>query len=148
MLRAAVLVTAILASPILSLAAQGGPTVAPGARLRITAGDSASSRRLVGTLVAQDSSAIRLEVPDLVKSAGAGALVTKVVSVPLTTIRELEVSRPRSNGGKGALIGLGVGVVSGAIVGAAGGSCTPDQFCIAPRRTAPVLGAVVFSRPA
>jgi hypothetical protein len=144
MFRGAVLVIAILASPILSLPGQGGPTVAPGARLRITVGDSASSRRLVGTLVAQDSSAIRLKVPDLVKSAGAGALVTKVVSVPLTTITELEVSRPRSNGGKGALIGLGVGAVSGAIVGAAGGSCAQDQICIAPRGSEPLIGAVIF----
>lgn len=144
MFRAAVLVTALLASPILNLAGQGGPTFAPGARLRVTIGDSASNRRLVGTLVAQDASAIRLEVPDLVKSAGAGALVTKVVSVPLTTIREFEVSHPVSNRGKGALIGLGVGVVSGAIVGAAEGSCTQDQICIAPRGSEPLIGAVVF----
>lgn len=116
-----------------TLAAQHRPEVSPGDRVRISVPDE----RLVG----------------IVRSITADSLVLNAegreepLSLALASVMRFEVSRgQKSQTGKGALIGVGVGAVAGATLAVAvcsGGNCTEstssdDQSGIA------VAGAIVL----
>ena len=109
MSRTAALVTALCVSPILALASQRRPVVAPGDRVRVTTEDW----ELVGTLLAQGDDSLRLQVIGEVTP----------VSVARSAIKRLEISRgSHSKAGADALIGLGAGALVGGAVGAVAGS--------------------------
>ena len=109
MSRTAALVTALCVSPILALASQRRPVVAPADRVRVTTADW----ELVGTLVAQGDDSLRLHVTGEVTP----------VSVARSAIKRLEISRgSHSHSGADALIGLGAGALVGGALGAVAGS--------------------------
>jgi len=120
MSRTAALVAALCVSPILALASQARPVVAPGDRVRVTTEDW----ELVGTLLAQGDDSLRLQVIGEVTP----------VSVARSAIKRLEISRgSHSSTGSGALIGLGAGVLAGGALGAEANSpCDPEVFGCGP----------------
>jgi hypothetical protein len=109
-----------------------------GARIRATT----ASARVVGTLLGQDAVMLRIE-----REPG------NQVMVPVREITNLEQGRRRSRG-RGALIGLAVGAVGGAIYliadnGASGSACPPESFICFDEpffsdRAAAAIGAVFF----
>ncbi len=110
--------TLIVASLLIGLSTTGHTqaattTLAPGARVRVRQGDQS----LTGTLVSLDSAG-------LVIATGKSDTVT----APRASITAVEVSTgTKSHAGKGALIGLGVGALTGVVVGiAASGSDDGD----------------------
>jgi hypothetical protein len=103
-----VAVVILLLSPlhILDLEAQGPWSSGVGHRVRVTTDSGA----WIGTLVHQDTSGLTLHGPGLSDSSA--------VTVPAGRVQRLEISLGReSNAGRGALIGLGVGAVTGLAVG-------------------------------
>jgi hypothetical protein len=100
MFRAAVLIVALVVSPLLGVAAQDATVVAPGTRVRVTTGDEIFE----GTILAQQGDSLRLEVPD----------DTAPVSVARLAITEIAVS-----GGQHSY--AGTGAKYGFLAGAAGG---------------------------
>jgi len=108
MSRTAALLTALCVSPLLALASQARPAIAPGDRVRITTADW----ELVGTLVTQGDDSLRLQVTGEVTP----------VSVARSAIKRLEIARSHSNTGTDALIGLGAGALVGGTLGAVAGS--------------------------
>jgi len=112
--------TVLALSLLIGLAASGHAqaaesTLAPGARVRVRQGDQS----MIGTLVSLD---------------GAGLVIatgkSDTVTVPRASITTIDVSiGTKAHAGKGALIGLGVGTVTGILVGiAASGSDNGDLF--------------------
>jgi hypothetical protein len=98
----------LLIVPGLVVCAQQPIAVSVGQRVRVRT-DSEAARVVTGTLVGQDSLAIKVQVvqPELT-----------VVTVPLARIKQLEVRTGRqSNAGSGALIGFGVGAGLGLAMG-------------------------------
>lgn len=120
MFRPAALSIALSLSFLLSLAGQGAPKLAPGAHVRLTT--SWSAVPVVGTVVAVDRDSVRIRPEDPAIFPGHPTSV----AIARSSIRDLEVAvKSHSNAGKGALIGLGIGVVGGAVAGVEG--CQPDQ---------------------
>src|SRR5260370_31703135 len=94
------LILATCWAPLPRVAAQG-----PGARVRLTM-VSASSRHLVGTLIAQDADSLWVQVP--AHAAPVSVARSSVV---------LEVSRGRRRAiGQGAGIGAGLGLIGGLVL--------------------------------
>jgi len=110
-----VVVLALLTTSVNGHAQANTTTLAPGARIRVQQG----SQTVTGTLVSLDSAG-------LVIVTGKADSVT----VPRASITAVEVSTgTRSHAGKGALIGLGTGLLTGVIVGiASSGSDDGDFF--------------------
>ena len=122
MFRAALIAAVLLASPILSLATQAAPVLAPGDRVRVRTGPWSVSEPLVGTVVEEEGDSLRLLV--------AGQRTP--VALALAKLQEIEISRGRhshSNAGQGALIGLGIGSLAGAGLGVALWSSPPSPPC-------------------
>jgi len=91
--------------PFTSLSAQEQPPIEPGSRVRVSAPDLAMHRQ-VATLEAWRGDTLVLARP-------------WTMDCPLASVTRLEVSQYRkSNCGKGALIGGGIGVAVGALIGA------------------------------
>ena len=106
MLRAVLALTLLSFLPILELGAQGSWAAGLGQRVRVTTDSGA----WIGMLVQQDSTSLTLHGPGLSDSSA--------VTLPLDRVRRLEISVGRhSNAGKGALIGFGVGAVTGLALG-------------------------------
>ena len=119
MSRAAPLVLLLVVLPMLDLAAQANPALVAGARVRVTTGDPTSLSHTVGTLVADIDDSLRLQ-PE-----GQGGSV----SIARGAITRLEFSEgQRSSAGRGALVGFGVGALSGALIGAASSGCSSDAW--------------------
>jgi hypothetical protein len=92
---------------------------------------------VVGTVVAVDRDSVRIrpEDPALFPDHPTS------VAIARSSIRELEVAvKGHSNAGKGALIGLGIGVLGGAVGAAA--ACQSDGFNPAPAGCAVVSVAL------
>jgi len=111
--------TLLVASLLIGLTTTGQAqaattTLAPGTRVRVHQGVES----LTGTLVSLDSAALVI------------ATGKDTVTAPRASITALEVSTgTKSHAGKGALIGLGAGLVTGVVVGiAASGSDNGDFF--------------------
>jgi len=104
MRRAASFVTALFVAPILSLAAQTPMSAEVGLRVRLKT--DAGSRWLTGTLVGDNGDSLRLQVDDHASP----------ILIARQTVSRFEVSYGRhSHTGTGALIGFGVGALSGAV---------------------------------
>ena len=110
-----VVVLALLTTSVNGHAQANTTTLAPGARIRVQQG----SQTVTGTLLSLDSAG-------LVIVTGKADSVT----VPRASITAVEVSTgTRSHAGKGALIGLGTGLLTGVVVGiASSGSDDGDFF--------------------
>ena len=106
MFRGATALTLLVVLPFVVLRAQGPWPVGLGQRVRVTT----DSGPWIGTLVHQDTSGLTLHGPGLSDSSA--------VTIPLDRVRQLEISvGHQSNAGRGALIGLGVGAVTGLALG-------------------------------
>ncbi len=113
--------TVSLVVPFSTLSAQRPPPVAVGERVRIAhscttrpvaSGTRTDCRQDAGTLTA-------VTIDSVVLRHENGATL---LSLPLTSVASLDISRgKRSQFGRGALIGLGVGVAGGGILGLVGG---------------------------
>jgi hypothetical protein len=119
MARALTVVLAVALVPLphlvpASALADEGPEPAAGARIRVTAPEASrryfgeperrhlfegKERRFVGRLFSADEAALRIEISGHEEPA----------VVPRSAVQRLEISRARSKGSKGALIGLLVG---------------------------------------
>jgi hypothetical protein len=118
--RAASLLAALFIAPATGLAAQAGLHSSVGQRVRLTT--DADSHWLVGTLVGADEDSVRLRTADS----------APLVSVARSRVTQFEVRyRGHSNAGRGALIGFGVGAISGGLWGLADASnCKSPSWCI------------------
>jgi hypothetical protein len=109
-----VVVLALLTFSVNGHAQADTTTLAPGARARVQQG----SKAVTGTLVSLDSAG-------LVIATGKADTVT----VPRASITAIEVSTgTRSHAGKGALIGLGTGLLTGVVVGIAASGSDDGEF--------------------
>ncbi|NIM49705.1 MAG: hypothetical protein GTN62_05615 [Gemmatimonadales bacterium] len=117
---AVVLPAGLAFAPFTSVLAQEeSPTIEPGARVRIHAGQTADGRygTFVGTITRLDSDSLALRTSE-----------PSPVVVSLTSLAGLEVSRGRkSHPWEGATIGLVLGAATGAIIGFALGDDPPCQ---------------------
>jgi hypothetical protein len=139
MLRPVALSIVLSLLSLLSLAGQGAPKLAPGARVRLTT--SWSALPLVGTVVAVDGDSVRIrpEDPALFPDHPTS------VAIARSSIRGLEVAvKGHSNAGKGALIGLSIGVIGGAAGGAAGCQPDPNGFNVVGPGPCAAAGALIF----
>ncbi len=131
-MRHTTILVAILAFvPLASATAQEPPPVKVGDRVRVTAPDL---RRREGTvqLLTTDSLVMRPEY---------GA--PHRLAIPLASVTRLEVTMPPgSRAGKGALIGLGVAGLGGAVL--VGAACASDQLLKDSAGGCAILGAVIF----
>ena len=132
MLRAATVVAALLLAPVLGIAAQALLYSNVGHQVRLQT--DSDSRWLVGTLVAAGKDSIQLRVADN----------APLMSIARSRVSQFELRHEgHSNAGKGALIGRGVGALSGAVIGAASASgCT--SWCFYSPGVGAVAGALVF----
>jgi hypothetical protein len=136
--RTALLIIALSASPLLTLAGQGWAALAPGDRVRLTT--TSSALPLVGTVVAADSDSVRIRPQDIAVFAGHPTSV----AIARGSVRELEVGvNGPSHAGTGALIGLGMGAVVGALWGVSDAS-TCRGFCFLDPGAEASLGAAFF----
>lgn len=109
-IRSTLLAASLLIGLAASVHAQAAEsTLAPGARLRVRQGDQS----IIGTLVSLDSAGLVIATDK-----------SDTVTAPRASITTVDISTgTKSHAGKGALIGLGVGAVTGVVVGlAASGS--------------------------
>lgn len=116
--------------------------LAPGTRVRVQfssgKGLALSEMRgqpLVGTLVASRGNTIEL------KAEGSHQFFT----VPLTSVEKLEISRGRKRGssaGRGALTGIFIGGLSGALLGLASGDDPPEQWFAFSAEEKALMGAL------
>lgn len=115
MLRAALALTFLSFLPILELGAQGTWAAGLGQRVRVTTDSGA----WIGMLVQLDSTSLTLHGPGLSDSSA--------VTLARNRIRRLEISAGRrSNAGRGAAIGFGVGAAAGMVLGI--GCANSDGF--------------------
>lgn len=115
---ALLLLGTLLLAPATEAVAQEAPQLAPGSRIKVSA-----RHTHIGTLLALNGTTLQLRRDAL----------RDTVSIPLGTIRKLEVSTGRTSSvGRGALIGGAVGGGIGPIlgVGAAAEDCPSDAFCV------------------
>ena len=136
--RAALLIVALSVSPLLTLAGQGWAALAPGDRVRLTT--TSSALPFVGTVVTADSDSVRIRPQDTAVLTGRRTSV----SISRCSVRELEVGViGPSRTGTGALIGLGMGAVVGALYGVSDAS-TCRGFCFFDPGAEAAIGAVFF----
>jgi hypothetical protein len=130
--RAVSFYAALAVLPVFTLAAQA-PPLSVGHRVRLKT--DSSSQWLMGTLVTADEDSLGLRVADNAPS----------ISVARRNVSQFEVSYPgHSNAGRGALIGLTIGALGGAIVGGVSSECQPNKLCIVGPEAGAVVGAVLF----
>ena len=114
------------------------PTVAPGARIRVTAPSRDLERHVTTVLEVRDDSVV-------VGASGNSR------ALELASITALDISAgTRRQTAKGAMLGLAIGVVTGALIGAASyEECVPESFldCFGAsgsREEEATLGAALF----
>ncbi len=116
---AVAIATLMTATDTHALLAQALSEISTGTRIRVTV-DTAPARPLVGSLVGQDGGSIQLRMQDVQQMSRTGLPAFKVVSVLLSKITRLELSRGRhSNAGKGAMYGGLTGAGAGLVIGLA-----------------------------
>jgi hypothetical protein len=129
------LFTVGLLSPLPDGLAEDNASVRPGSRVRITT-SAGGSKRLIGTIVAEDEASLTLE------TAGHRETMT----VPRTALMTVEVSRRRSQRGRGAGRGALAGGFIGAILGyASGDDCSQGQWLCFSHETMATAGIIVFA---
>jgi hypothetical protein len=111
-------------------------TVAIGSRVRVTT-SAPASKRLTGTLVADDPSSLTLAIH------GGRSRVT----VPRSRLATIEVGRRRSHRGSAAARGALAGVLIGAVVGYAAGEDCPNGELICLSRGDTVRAAAILGAP-
>jgi hypothetical protein len=139
MKRAAFLALALLvptdsASP--DTAGTDSSTVAIGSRVRVTT-SAPASKRLTGTLVADDPSSLTLALH------GGRDRVT----VPRSRLATIEVSRRRSHRGRAAARGALAGALFGVAVGYAAGEDCPNGELICLSRRDTVRAGIILGAP-
>jgi hypothetical protein len=133
MRHAAILVAILAFVPLASATAQVPPPVKVGDRVRVTAPDV---RRREGTVQLLTTDSLVMRLP------GYGGTPNRL-AIPLASVTRLELSMPGgSRAGQGALTGLAIGGVGGAIV--AGTACAGDQLLEDAAVGCALVGAVFF----
>ncbi len=138
MRHAFVLLASLSFVPLASAKAQGPPPVKVGDRVRVTAPDVGRREGTV-QLLTTDSLVMRPEYglvmrPEYVRP--------NRLAIPLASVTRLELSMPGgSQAGQGALNGLAIGILGGAVVAAA--ACPSDQFLKASAGGCAIGGAVI-----
>ena len=133
MSHATMLVAILAFVPLTSATAQVPPPVKVGDRVRVTAPDV---RRREGTVQLLTTDSLVMRLP------GYGGTPNRL-AIPLASVTRLELSMPGgSRAGQGALTGLAIGGVGGAIV--AGTACAGDQLLEDAAGRCALAGAVIF----
>ena len=101
----------VMLAPLSALAQEAGAS--GNSRIRVTA-PAVADHRLVAQLLSQDSSSLTL------------AIKGKTMTVPLSAVTQLEVSRRRSWRARGALIGGVAGGVAGLVLGQSDSGCNAN----------------------
>jgi hypothetical protein len=109
------LTTGLVLATCFNLLAQEQIVLKPGARVRLTT-SLATTRpsRYVGTVIAVNADTLVLKTEESVP----------LLMFPLTSLTKLQVSQGRVSRGANALKGVGIGLLSGAVVGAVVGYTT------------------------
>jgi hypothetical protein len=127
--------------------AADGPTLASGTRIRAKVTETTDkgktrTREVRGSLVDLGDSTLTMK-PERVPS-GVGTRSGSYLIIPRERIEELETSVRPSRRGQGALIGLGVGAIVGAMIGFADGDDPAGFMSFSAEAKAGML-AIVFA---